>query len=297
MIVSVIGVGVVDIVVGHRAVPQWRHGRALGDASDGAGVPVGRDPDRRGLEAGSVDRRQRRAAGQGQRGIVGDVHRKGGGGRKSRFQCGDVDTGTDHEHRLRRVGQTFQAGHHVLHLDHRVGGVQASAVDPDHRAVGDAHDRQRGGIAFEEHQRGVLTTEGLPDRLGQCARRVQFGDQDDVINVVRPQGFLQLSGCGVVGPCHPGGDDAMSTPDGTVPGAEDPPDHLFSGSSGGEVDAVLVDGGAVGVRTFDQHHTNSRGCHRHTEYDVHVPLRWLNRCTVHRRGRGQRYSRAIRRCG
>ena len=266
-----IGVRVVGIVVGHRAVTQRRHGRALGDPGDGAGVPVRRYADRRGLKAGRIDRSQGRTAGQCQRGVVGGVHREGGACGESGLQCHGIDAGTDHEHCLRRNGQTFQSGHHVLHLGRRIGGVQASAVYPHHRPVGDAHDRHRGGIAFEEHQGDVLTTEGLTDRLRQCARRVQFRDQDDIVNVVGPQGFLQLRRIAVVRPCHTGGNDSMRTIGDTNPGAEDPREDVFVGSTGDGGDAMLIDGCAVGVRTFDQHHSNSRGCHRHTEYDVHVP--------------------------
>ena len=103
---------------------------------------------------------------------------------------------------------------------------------------------------------------------------MQLRDQDDLVDIVGPQGSGELGRSGAIGPRHPDGGDAVSAFGCTVPGAENPREHLIGRSSGAEGVTVVVDGDPGGVRTLDQHHTNRRGCHRHTENDVHEPLRY-----------------------
>ena len=79
---------------------------------------------------------------------------------------------------------------------------------------------------------------------------------------------------GAISPCHPDGGDTVTAFGCTVPGGKNPREHLIGRSAGGEGVAVVVDGDPVCIRTLDQHHTNRRGCHRHTENDVHEPLRY-----------------------
>ena len=152
--------------------------------------------------------------------------------------------------------------------------MQAAALDSDHGAVSCPDDGQGGGIAFEEHQGGAFTTQGLPDRLSQRARGMQLRDQDDLVDIVRPEDSLELGRSGAISPRHPDGGDPVSAFGCTVPGAKNPCEHLIGRSAGAEGVAMVVDGDPGGVRTLDQHHTNRHGCHRHTENDVHEPLRY-----------------------
>ena len=98
-------------------------------------------------------------------------------------------------------------GGDVLRLDgrdhlgedgHRVGAVQAAAEHLDDRAVVAAHDRQRGGVAVEEQQAGAVVADRPAGGLGQRARGVQFGDQDDVVDAAGGKRVAQCGGLGVV---------------------------------------------------------------------------------------------------
>ena len=171
----------------------------------------------------------------------------------------------------------MQSGNHGAQFGNGVGGVQAAAGNHHHRSVDSAHDRQRGGGAIEEHYGGVLVAASAPDHLRQCTGGVQFGNQDDVINAVGSQGLRKSGRRGMIGPNHPGGDNVVATFDRAVPGTENRRDHRRGGIVGAQSDAMMVDGDPAGVGPLDQHHPNRRGCHRHTEYDVHAPLRQLNR--------------------
>ena len=171
----------------------------------------------------------------------------------------------------------LETDHHRLQFGRGVGDVQTATGNFDHRSVGGSHHRQRCGVAFEEHQGGVCVTGRLPDCLCQRTGGVQFGYQDDIVDAVGPQHTFEPGrGSGVI-PDHPGGDDPMPALSCAVPGAKDARERRRGRVIGGEVETAVVDSGSVGVLTLDQNHPNCRGCHRHTENDVHVPLRWLNR--------------------
>ena len=69
----------------------------------------------------------------------------------------------------------------------------------------------------------------------------------------------------------------MTALDGTLLSAQDGVHHLLRRTGncrravGGDLEGVVVDGGPVRVLTLYQHHADRRGCHRHTEHDVHGP--------------------------
>ena len=171
----------------------------------------------------------------------------------------------------------MQSGNHGAQFGNRIRGVQAAAGNHHHRAVDGAHDRQRGGGVIEEHQGGVLVTAGAPDRLRQGTGGVQFRNQDNVVNAVGPQCLRESGRRGMISPDHPGGGNVVATFGSAVTGAENRRDHRPGGIVCAQSDTVMVDGDPAGVGPLDQHHPNRRGCHRHTEYDVHAPLRQLNR--------------------
>ena len=104
-------------VVGHGAIPQRGHiagGRPLGDdPGDCGNVGARSHTHGLGLESRGVRGRQGRAAGESQRPVLGRVHGESGPGRDLRLQRGHVDPGADHKHRLRRLSQPLEAGHHV----------------------------------------------------------------------------------------------------------------------------------------------------------------------------------------
>ena len=205
------------------------------------------------------------------------MHRQGGAVGDLRFQRRDIDPAANQEQRLRRCGQPVQSGNHGAQFGDDIGGVQVAAGYHHHRAVGGPHDRQRSGGAIEEHQGGVLVAASAPDRLRQRTGSVQFGNQDHVVNAVGPQDLREPGRRGMIGPDHPGGDNPVAVLGSAVSGTENRRVHRRSRIIGAQLDAMMVDGDPAGVGPLDQHHPNCRGCHRHTENDVHVPLRWLNR--------------------
>ena len=192
-------------------------------------------------------------------------------------QRGDVDPGTHHENRFRRLGRRAQPGDHLPEFGDRVNGMQAAAIDPNNHAVDGPHDRQGGGGALEEQQRGALVPDGLTDGLRERAGGVQFGDQDDVVDAVRPQDLAQPGRRRMVGPRDADGFQVMPALNRALPGAEDRGDHLIGRirtgpcRAAGEVHAVAIDGDPVRFLALDQDHADRRWCHRHTKNDVHYP--------------------------
>ncbi|CDQ43395.1 hypothetical protein BN1047_01260 [Mycolicibacterium neoaurum] len=191
---------------------------------------------------------------------------------------GDVDARAHHEHALGRGVLARHRGGHIAEDGHRVGAVQAAAEHLDHRAVVTADNRQRGGVAVEEQQRSGGVADRAAGGLGQRAGGVQFGHQHHVGESARSQCVTQDGGLGVVGPGDADRFKMMSAGFGALLRAEHGLDHLLGRAGrccarrGADVEYVVIDGRAVALLPFDQHHPHCRRCQGHTEYDVHLPL-------------------------
>ena len=121
----------------------------------------------------------------------------------------------------------LEAGDHVGHHRHRVRAVQTAGQHLHNRAVAGLDDRERRRVAFDEHQRGLLVTHRAPRGLRERTRRVQVGDEHDVVNATRDQSFAQPCGLVVVTPGDTGRAQPVPTGLRALLRAEDGRDHLL----------------------------------------------------------------------
>ncbi len=174
--------GQVVILVSHRAVAEWSHiagGGTLGGAdrcpgaveTDHCGGRSGGQADGRGFESRCGGRGQCRTSGQRQFTLVGSVYRQSRPGLQLWSQRRDVDPGSHHEDRLRRLGRGPESGDHLPKLGGsgfaRQSGLHAASVHPHHSAVVGPDHGQGGDIGLEEEQADTLAADRLSDGLGE----------------------------------------------------------------------------------------------------------------------------------
>ncbi len=91
---------------------------------------------------------------------------------------------------------------------------------------------------------------------------------------MRDQGVAQHSRLDVIGPGNAGRQQLVAAVGGTLPGAQDRRNDLVGGgageggSSGVDVEVVLVDSDAVGAFAFDQNHAHLGRRHRDAKHDA-----------------------------
>ncbi len=169
-----------------------------------------------------------------------------------RLDRGDVHSGAEDEHAVRRGFGGVHRGGHIGEHGHGVGAVQGPARHLDHRSVVGLHHRQRRGVTVDEQQcRGVITDRAT-DRLGQRCGGVPFGDQHDVVDAVRGQRVAQGGRVRMVGPGDADRLQMVPTGGGAFLGSEDGGDDLIGRTDGcriinrGDVEDVMIDGNSVG---------------------------------------------------
>ena len=214
------------------------------------------------------------------------MHRQRGTLGDPRGQRRHVQSGADQEHRLRGFRGEFEGGHHVLKVGGDVIGVRSPGLNRHHRAVDRPHHCHRDGQPaghgagrvgvglFNEQQGRAFVADRAPDRLSERAGGVQFGHHHDVTDVIGAQRLPQPPTVSVIGPRHTDRRQPVRALVNALPGAEKRGHHLL-GRAGvpriadRHVNDIAVERDTPTIGALDEHHPDSRGCHRHTKNDLH----------------------------